>query len=159
MTKDKLEVTLVGLLKEQGKWISVAESFTGGGVGRRIVSVSGASSVYFEGINAYNERAKMKRLGVLESTLKSHGAVSKETAYEMALGLLNTGNCDFAIATTGLAGPNSDESGLPVGHCCIAIGEKDKIEVHEYHLNGTREEITEQGIDCALDIAIKYLKK
>ena len=98
-----IEQQLVELLKIRGKKLSVAESFTGGGIARRIVSVSGASEVYFEGLNTYNERSKMKRLGVSSYTLGSVGAVSEKTAYEMALGLLNTGDCDLAIATTGLA--------------------------------------------------------
>ena len=87
-----LEKRLVQLLKLRGKKISVAESFTGGGVGRRIVSVPGASEVYFEGLNTYDERAKIKRLGVSEYTLRTVGAVSDETAYEMAAGLIASGD-------------------------------------------------------------------
>ena len=86
------------------------------------------------------------------------GAVSEQTAYEMALGLLNTGDCDLAIATTGLAGPKSDRSELPVGLCCLAIGTKEKICVYQYRFDGTREEITEKAINYALFLAYKRLK-
>ena len=153
-----LETQLVTLLKVRGKKISVAESFTGGGLARRIVSVSGASEVYFEGVNTYDERSKIKRLGVSDFTLGSKGAVSDQTAYEMALGLLNTGDCDIAVATTGLAGPKSDRHGNPVGLCFIAVGTKEKITVYRYKFDGEREEITEKGINYALYHAYKHLK-
>ena len=154
-----LEEQLVTLLKLRNKKLSVAESFTGGGLARRITSVSGASAVYFEGINAYDERSKMKRLGVSEYNLRTAGAVSDQTAYEMALGLLNTGDCDVAIATTGLAGPKSDRSLLPIGLCYIAIGTKEKVYVYRYRFDGNRKDITEKGINYALFMAYKHLKK
>ena len=138
--------------------MSVAESFTGGGLAKRIVSVSGASEVYFEGLNTYNENAKIKRLGVSPYTLGTVGAVSEKTAYEMALGLLNTGDCDIAVATTGLAGPKSDKSMLPVGYCCIAVGTKERICVYQYKFDGDREEITQKAINYALFLAYKRLK-
>ncbi|MBE7078214.1 MAG: CinA family protein [Clostridiales bacterium] len=153
-----LEKQLVTLLKVRGKKLSVAESFTGGGIARRIVSVPGASEVYFEGLNTYDERAKMKRLGVSSYTLGSVGAVSDKTAYEMALGLLNTGDCDVAVATTGLAGPKGDKFGHPVGFCCIAVGTKEKICVYQYKFDGDRKEITEKAINYALFLAYKHLK-
>lgn len=149
---------LVRLLKLRMRKISVAESFTGGGVAKRIVSVSGASEVYFEGLNTYNEYSKVKRLGVNEYTLQSFGAVSDQTAYEMAAGLIATGNCDISIATTGLAGPATDRSMLPVGLCYVAIGTKERVFVYRYKFDGTREEITEKAINYALFLAYKQLK-
>lgn len=153
-----LEEQLITLLKLRGKKISVAESFTGGGVGKRIVSVSGASEVYYEGINAYSEHAKQIRLGVSGYTLNSFGAVSDATAYEMAAGLLAKGNTDIAIATTGIAGPKSDRTELPVGLCYIAVGTKEKIYVFRYKFDGTREEITEKATNYALFEACRLLK-
>ena len=153
-----LEEQLVQLLKLRGKKISVAESFTGGGVARRIVSVSGASEVYVEGLNTYAELSKIKRLGVSDYTLRTAGAVSDQTAYEMAAGLLSSGDCDLTIATTGLSGPNSDKSGLPVGLCYIAVGYGDKVYVCRYKFDGTREEITEKAIQYALFLACRQLK-
>ena len=153
-----LEKQLVQLLKLRGRKISVAESFTGGGIARRITSVSGASEVYFEGLNTYNENAKIKRLGVSEYTLGTVGAVSDQTAYEMATGLLATGDCDICIATTGIAGPKSDKSMLPVGLCYIAVGTKERVFVYRYKFDGTREDITETAINYALHLAYKQLK-
>lgn len=153
-----LEETLVSTLALRGKKISVAESFTGGGIAKRITSVSGASKVYFEGLNTYDEKSKQARLGVSDYALTTKGAVSDQTAYEMALGLLNTGNCDISVATTGLAGPKSDRSMLPVGLCFIAVGTKEKVYVYRYKFDGTREEITEKAINYALFLACKRLK-
>ncbi len=153
-----LPAQLVWLLKLRDKKISVAESFTGGGIARKITSVSGASEVYFEGLNTYSELSKIKRLGVSEYTLKTFGAVSEQTAYEMAAGLMATGDCDICITTTGLAGPNSDKSGLPVGLCYIAIGTQERVFVYRYKFDGSREEITETAINYALFLAYKQLK-
>lgn len=149
---------LVSLLKLRSKTISVAESFTGGGIARSITSVSGASAVYFEGLNTYSELSKIKRLGVSEYTLKTFGAVSEQTAYEMAAGLMATGDCDICITTTGLAGPASDKSGLPVGLCYIAVGTQERVYVYRYKFDGSREEITETAINYALFLAYKQLK-
>ena len=149
---------LVTLLQIRGKKLSVAESFTGGGLARRIVAVSGASKVYFEGLNTYSNASKIKRLGVSEYTLGTFGAVSDQTAYEMAAGLIATGDCDLAIVTTGLAGPQSDSSMLPVGLCFIAIGTKERVFVYRYKFDGDRETITETAINYALFLAYKQLK-
>ena len=154
-----LEKQLVELLKIRGKKISVAESFTGGGIAKRISSVSGASSVYFEGVNTYDETSKMKRLGVQALTLNTLGAVSDKTAYEMAAGLLDSGDCDVAISTTGIAGPNSDRTGAPVGLSFIGIGTKEKVYVYRYVFSGNRKEICEKAINYALFLAYKHLKK
>ena len=154
-----LEEQLISLLKLRRRKISVAESFTGGGIAKRLTSVSGASEVYFEGLNTYDELSKINRLGVREYTLRSAGAVSDQTAYEMATGLLNTGCCDIAIATTGLAGPKTDRSMQPVGLCFIAVGVKEQVLVYRYKFDGSRKEITEKAINYALHAAYKQLKK
>ncbi len=153
-----LNEQLINLLKVRGKTISVAESFTGGGIAKKLTSVSGASAVYFEGVNTYNELSKIKRLGVSEYTLKTVGAVSDQTAYEMASGLIATGDCDVSIATTGLAGPNTDKSMLPIGLCYIAVGTKERVFVYRYKFDGSREEITQTAINYALFLAYKQLK-
>ncbi len=149
---------LVEALTVRRRVLSTAESFTGGGVGRAIVRVSGASAVFFEGLNTYNSKSKEERLGVSPITLKAQGAVSDETAYQMATGLLASGNCDIAIATTGIAGPLSDESGAPVGLCYFAVGTKEEVSVYRYRLAGDRETVIETGINLALFLAYKQLK-
>ena len=147
---DSLQQRLVDSLKLHRMKVSTAESFTAGGVGGAIVSVPGASAVFYEGINAYNERAKCERLNVSATTLKERGAASDETAYEMAAGLLLEGNCDLAIATTGIAGPDSDESGAPKGMCYLAVGTKRRIRVYRHDILGDRETVTKTAINFAL---------
>lgn len=154
----ELQTVLVDILK-MGKFrISVAESFTGGNFASRIVSVPGASKVFYEGIVAYSEEAKAKRLGVSRESLKLNKPVSSQVAGEMAEGLLKEGESDLVVATTGLAGPQSDESGFPVGLCYIAVGSAQGVTVYKYKFDGNREEITEKGVQTALFLAIKGVK-
>lgn len=149
---------LVEALKVRRKKISVAESFTGGGVGRAIVRVPGASAVYYEGLNTYNAESKMERLGVTRFTVERRGTVSDETAYEMAVGLLMGGKCDLAVATTGVAGPDPDEKGNPAGLCYFAVGTSEQVNLYRYRLAGDRETITETAINLALFLAYRSLK-
>lgn len=148
---------LVDTLKLHKLRVATAESFTGGGVGRAIVSVAGASRVFYEGLNTYESKAKAERLGVSEYTLMSRGAVSEEVAYEMAAGLIAQGHCDVSIATTGNAGPTA-ERGTPVGLCYIAIGTKERVRVFRFYLSGSREQITDTAINFALFLAYKEIK-
>ena len=147
---DSLPRRLVDALKLHRLKISTAESFTAGGVGGAIVSVPGASAVFFEGINAYNSKSKCLRLGVNEATIEERGAASDETAYEMAAGLLSGHNCDIAIATTGMAGPDTDASGGPRGMCYIAVGTRHRISVYRHDILGDRETVTKTAINYAL---------
>ena len=148
---------LVSALKLHRMRISTAESFTAGGVGRAIVRVPGASAVFFEGINAYDNKAKRERLGVSEYTLMSKGAVSDETAFEMAAGLLKAGNCDLAIATTGIAGPAADGTDKPVGLCFLAVGTRERVRVFRFQLPGDRETVTRTAINYALFLAYREI--
>lgn len=149
---------LFQLLQLRRMKISVAESFTGGGVSKRLVEVPGISEVYFEGLNTYSNEAKIKRLGVEELILKQYGAVSEQTAYQMAQGLLDTGDCDISIATTGIAGPKSDSTAKPVGLIYIGVGTHESISVYKYTLSGGRQKITETATNLALFHAFKKLK-
>lgn len=149
---------LFRLLKLRRMKISVAESFTGGGLGKRLVEVPGVSEVYFEGLNTYSNEAKMLRLGVSELTLNQRGAVSAETAYQMAEGLLNTGNCDVAVSTTGIAGPKSDNTSKPVGLAYIGVGVEGDIAVYKFNFAGDRQSVSERAINHALFLAYKRLK-
>lgn len=153
-----LEEVLLKLLKISGAKISVAESFTGGNASAKITSVSGASENFLEGIVAYSNEAKIARLGVEAKTIKNFGAVSEQTAYEMARGLLKNPLCDLAVATTGIAGPNGDGTDTPVGRCFIAAGNKNEIKVFKYDFSGDRKTITRIGSETALYLAIKSLK-
>lgn len=150
---------LFRLLRLRRMKISVAESFTGGGVCKRLVEVPGVSEVFFEGMNTYSNQSKSARLGVGENTLRQHGAVSAETAAEMAQGLLSTGCCNLAVATTGIAGPKSDNTQKPVGLAYIAVGtDEGGIHVAKFNFTGERRQITETAINQALFLAFKELK-
>ncbi|MDE6504538.1 MAG: CinA family protein [Clostridia bacterium] len=149
---------LVQLLKLRRMRIGVAESFTGGGISKRLVEISGVSEVYFEGLNTYANEAKIQRLGVNEFTLKQYGAVSKEVAAQMAEGLLLTGNCNIGLSTTGIAGPKSDNTNKPVGLIYIGVATDEGTQVYEFNLKGSRREITETAINLALFAAFKKVK-
>ena len=151
-----IEKRLVDALKLRHMRIATAESFTGGGVGAAIVSVPGASTVFYEGLNTYDNGSKEERLGVSSLTLKQKGAVSDQTAYEMAAGLIRHGKCDIAIATTGYAGPSTESQ--PAGLCYIAIGTKTNVRVYRPPLKGSREEITKTAIQLALFFAFCEVK-
>ena len=153
-----LHVRVAELLKLRGKRVSAAESFTGGGIVRRLVQVPGVSSVLYEGIVAYSNEAKRRRLGVREETLQTEGAVSDQTAYEMAAGLIAGGHCDISVASTGIAGPASDNTKKPVGLCYLAVGTAESVYVYKYQFDGSREEITERAIVQALFLLYKYIK-
>ncbi len=153
-----LQERLFSALTLHGKKVSFAESFTAGRVASSIINIPGASKIVHEGIISYSNESKVKRLGVKVEDLKTLGAVSSKVAYEMALGLLSTNECDLAISTTGIAGPKSDDTLKPVGLCFIGIGMKDGIYVYKRELKGNREEITETAKNTALFLAIKKIK-
>lgn len=146
------------LLKLRGLKLSIAESFTGGGIAKRLIEIPGASEVLFESVVAYDNGSKMKRLGVSANTLSEQGAVSDETAYEMAAGLLSTGGCTAVLSTTGIAGPSSDGTNKPVGLCYIAAGSKEAVYVYKYLFRGSREQITDRAINQALFLLYKQIK-
>lgn len=149
--EETIEMAVVRLLKKYELTVTTAESCTGGLISGRIVNVSGASQVFKEGFVTYSNKAKRKYLNVNKSTLKKHGAVSKQTAKEMALGGVFATGADVCVAVTGIAGPVS-ESEKPVGLVYIACYLKDKVKVEEYHFKGNREKIREQSVVKALDL-------
>lgn len=153
-----LAEAVVDLLKVRGKTLCLAESFTGGKIAASLVAVPGASDVLYEGIVSYNAQSKIDRLGVDETIIDHYGAVSDETAYEMAAGLLVQEHCDLAIATTGNAGPTAEREG-DVGHCFISVGDIDGIHIYEYRFNGSREEVIDAGVQYALYMLYKKLKE
>ena len=112
---------IVNLLKENGLTLSVAESCTGGLISKSITDVSGCSSVFFGGVVSYDNSVKENVLGVKNATLRAYGAVSYETAKEMAQGVKNALNTDIGISTTGIAGPGGGSAEKPVGTVYIGI--------------------------------------
>ena len=153
-----LSETLFTLLKLGRKKIAVAESFTGGKVAAAIVKNAGASEYFTESIVAYSNESKISRLKVPQEEIKEFGAVSAKTAYRMAAGLFKSGAPDVAVATTGIAGPDGDGTGTPVGRCFIAVGTKNGIHTYKFDFTGNREEITDKGVNAALFFAVKTIK-
>ncbi len=116
-----IEEAAVALLKEKNLTVATAESCTGGYVAKRITDIPGASSVFRHGVITYANEVKEKVLGVKHSTLEKFGAVSEETALEMAAGIRRISGADIGISVTGFAGPDSDEEGKAPGLIYIAL--------------------------------------
>lgn len=146
-----METEVSKLLVTQKKTIAVAESCTGGEISSRLVRFPGISEVFLEGCVTYSNEAKIKRLGVLEKTLAKFGAVSKETAMEMAQGIAETAGADIGIATTGIAGPDGGTEDKPVGLVYIGIYYNGKAEAKEFRFAGSRNKIRERATFQALD--------
>lgn len=116
---------------ESGTTLSVAESCTGGWLSKILTDVSGISAIYKGGICSYSNEIKAKFLGVREETLKAFGAVSEQTAREMAEGVRKAMGTDIGIGITGIAGPGSDDTKKPVGLIYIALSQGDQLFVKE----------------------------
>ena len=156
--QDTLEAVVVDLLKKYGLTVTTAESCTGGLVAARITSVSGASEAFGYGAVTYCNEAKNKILGVKKETLDSFGAVSAETAAEMAAGVRKIMNAEIGVSVTGLAGPNGGE-GKPVGLVYVAVNSDNYSEVTENHFSGDRISVRNQAADKALELALRAAKK
>lgn len=144
---------LVKSLKSLNCKISTAESCTGGLVAKMITDISGASSVFEQGFVTYSNQAKMDLLGVSWETLERFGAVSEETAREMAQGALARSGADIAVSVTGVAGPEPSE-GKPVGTVCIGVANKETVLAKTFVFGGKRVEIRRQSAKMALNMAL-----
>jgi nicotinamide-nucleotide amidase len=153
------EVVIGNLLRSLGKTISVAESCTGGMISEKIVSVAGSSDYYLGGVCAYSNESKVKILGVNEETIKSFGAVSEQTAKEMAIGCLKKFGTDFAISTTGIAGPTGGSDEKPIGLVWIGfVSEYDSF-TKKFIFGNNRQRVIERATQNALNILrLKLLK-
>lgn len=143
-------------LMDKGITVSVSESCSGGLVSDALVKISGISAVYKLGVTSYSNEAKMNVLGVKKYTLDSVGAVSKETAIEMAIGVRRLGNSDIGISTTGIAGPKSDNTSKPVGLVYIALATEDEVICNELHLSGNRQDIRIMTVLNVFNMIRKY---
>lgn len=148
----ELHEACADLLLEHAKTLAVAESCTGGMLASRLVSVSGSSRWFLEGCVAYANDAKLRRLGVSPDTLARFGAVSEQTALEMARGIKLSSGADIGLATTGIAGPDGGTPEKPVGLVYIALASGEIEEVTELHLVGGRERIRNSACLNALDL-------
>ncbi|HIS91852.1 MAG TPA: competence/damage-inducible protein A [Candidatus Alectryocaccomicrobium excrementavium] len=138
-----LAAAVVNALRAAGKTVACAESLTGGMLASRLVDVPGASSVLGEAYVTYSNEAKMRLLGVSKDTLRQFGAVSAQCAREMAEGARRASGADFALSTTGIAGPDGGTPEKPVGLVYVGVASTSGCEVQELHLRGERDWIRE----------------
>ena len=147
-----MEESIVDLLKEKQMTVTTAESCTGGLLSGRILNVPGASAVYKEGYITYSNEAKEKLLGVSHETLETYGAVSYETAREMAAGAARSAGADVALAVTGIAGPDGGTKEKPVGLVYIGCFVKGKVRAEEFHFTGNRSKNRDYAVIKALTL-------
>jgi nicotinamide-nucleotide amidase len=157
---DILSAQVGVLLKSHGLMLATAESCTGGGVAQAITEVAG-SSVWFErGFITYSNLSKQQMLGVRETTLRQHGAVSEMTVREMVAGALENSAAQAALAVSGIAGPDGGTADKPVGTVWFAWGMKSgETHAQRYYFVGNRAEVRAQAVRIALQGVINLLNK
>lgn len=146
-------------LTDKNQTLAVAESCTGGRLASDIVAESGASSFFVGGVVAYTSALKQSLLGVSTDVIEKHSVVSAEVVKEMVLGVKNLTGADYAIATTGNAGPNSDDTKEDVGVVFIAILAKNEIVVEKFNFGQPREKVIEQAKNKAFEMLSKEILK
>lgn len=155
----ELEETLVSLLKEQNMTVSTAESCTGGMIAAAIVNAAGASDVLNESYITYANEAKQRLVGVQQETLEAYGAVSAQTAKEMALGTAKVANAQVGLSSTGIAGPGGGTPEKPVGLVYIGCAVGERVQVKELHFHGNRMQNRLHTVEEVLKLAIEMVKK
>ena len=158
---DTPESVLVSLLKEKNMKFSAAESCTGGLIASRVTDIPGASDILKESLVTYSNNAKKKYLDVNDDTLKKYGAVSENTAYEMAVGALKNTESNISVAVTGNAGPSvlEDKSvGLVFIATAVKLDDKVMVNVKEYRFVGTRNKIKFSAATSAIIDTINTIK-
>jgi PncC family amidohydrolase len=158
MTAQDME-TLVGqALLRRGLTLAVAESCTGGLIGHRLTNVPGSSTYFMGGVVSYSYDAKERLLGVSHNTLYDFGAVSEETAREMARGARRALGADIGLSVTGIAGPGGAMPGKPVGLTWIALSARDTELARKFTWAGDRQQNKAQSAEEALTLLRDYLQ-
>lgn len=158
MGTEPLEKVVGRRLTEQKLTIALAESCTGGLIAHRLTNVPGSSAYFIGGVVSYANEAKERMLGVNHQILREHGAVSEETAREMARGVRRLLQTDVALAVTGIAGPSGGTPEKPVGLTYIALAAEDLERCERYLWQGDRWTNKEQSAKAALGMLHEYLK-
>jgi PncC family amidohydrolase len=156
--ENDLEVLVGRLLTRRGLTFAAAESCTGGLLGHRITNVPGSSAYYQGSITAYSYDVKEQLLHVRHDTLYTHGAVSDQTAREMAQGVRRALRADIGVAVTGIAGPGGGMPEKPVGLVYIALAAEDGEWVERRVWSGDRWENKARSAEAALDLLRRYLE-
>jgi nicotinamide-nucleotide amidase len=155
---ETLEGKILERLAELKKTLALAESCTGGAMADALVAVPGASAVFQGGVVAYANAVKENVLGVANSTLVEYGAVSEQTACAMAEGALNALHADFAVSTTGVAGPGGGTAAKPVGLVWIAVAQRGaQTRSRSYHFQGERADIRARAVTSALTFLLEAI--
>ena len=152
------EFELIRMLLDKKATVATAESCTGGMVAARLTSVSGASGAFKYGAVTYCNEAKNILLGVSTETLDEHGAISAETAKEMAEGIRKVMGADIGVSVTGNAGPGAVEE-KPVGLVFVGVSSEKYSAVLKNHFEGDRVSVREQAADAALLLALSAAEK
>ena len=152
-----VESVLEGL-KKRGWKLATAESCTGGMIASALVDISGSSEVFEAGYVTYANRAKINMIGVQPQTLERFGAVSEQTACEMAEGARRAAEVDIAVAVTGIAGPGGGTPEKPVGLVYIAVATKKKTICREFHFPGNRSKVRTLTMKNALKMVLDQVK-
>ncbi len=156
MMPETLEAQVGEALRARGRTVAVAESCTGGLVLHRLTNIPGSSAYVLGGVVAYANAIKQAVLKVKQGTLIAHGAVSAETALEMATGVRDLFKADYAVSITGIAGPGGGTAEKPVGLTYIALaGPDDRLETGRYLWDGSRAEIKAASAEAALALLLR----
>lgn len=143
-------------LKARGWTLALAESCTGGWASQTVTAIAGSSNWFDRGFVTYSNAAKIEMLGVTENTLSQHGAVSEQTAREMALGALKHSHASIAAAITGIAGPDGGTQEKPVGTVCFAwAAANGYIKTTTKHLSGDREEVRRVSVKTMIEVLLQ----
>ncbi len=156
---ESLEEVVGALLRERKSSLATAESFTGGAIAAALTSISGSSDYYQGSVVSYANSIKVNELGVSEGDLKKFGAVSQQVAEQMAQGVKQKFNTDYAISTTGIAGPSGGSEAKPVGTAWIAIAGPNGVVSVKYAFGEQREAIIQRATYTALNMLRKTILK
>ena len=154
---ETLEVVVGRLLAQRGLTVGTAESCTGGLIGHRLTDVPGSSEYFLGGIIAYSNEIKERVLGVNHATLETHGAVSAETALEMAYGARRVLGVDIAVSVTGIAGPGGGSADKPVGLVYICLSARNLERVEKFAWNKDRAGNKWESSEAVLQMLRDYL--
>ncbi len=150
------QVTISGLLGK-GKTLAVAESCTGGLIGKTLTDISGSSAVFYGGFILYSNEAKQNLAGVSRETLEKYGAVSAETVQEMAEGTRARCRTDYALSVSGIAGPGGATPGKPVGTVWVGLARPEGTDAFLFHFSGDRDNVRSETVREALSLLNRIL--